>query len=171
VRKSHPKKSSRSTSITGCLPVPLSSPVFDPKPTSPDTPLASEEPEHIEREHHQQLLLDGPCALPRRTRPRKNLSGETFRHRLPLRPCPTALRTLTSSSCSRRRLLIRGHCRLSDCCHGGRRIGRSHCCRRRGSCKAFVCRSVAHFFSGPAKHASVSRWSTNRCCRSKFGRR
>jgi hypothetical protein len=78
--------------------------------------------------------------------PRWHLRGETLRHRLPLRPHPTALRILASSSCSCQRLLIRGHCH--DCRHGGRCIGRSHCFRRRGSCKAVAGRSEAHFFSG-----------------------
>jgi hypothetical protein len=42
--------------------MPLSTPVFDPKPTSSDTILASQEPDYVQCEHQQQQPLDGPCA-------------------------------------------------------------------------------------------------------------
>jgi hypothetical protein len=99
------------------------------------------------------------------------LSGETFRHRLLLRPHPTALKALASNSCSRSRLLIRDQCCLVTAAMVGAALAAVTVVVSEGLAKPSPAASRPTSSPGPAKQASVSRWSTNRCSRRKFGRR
>jgi hypothetical protein len=111
-----------------------------------------------------------PFALPRRPRPRRNLSGETFRHRMPLRPHPNELRTFASSSCSCQWLSIRGQCRLVTAAMVGAALAAVTVVVGEGLARPSPAAAKLTSSQGPAKHVSVSGWSTNRCSRSKFGR-
>jgi hypothetical protein len=141
------KRSRSSVYLTGCLLVPLSPPDFDHKPTSPDAPLLS----------RAQMC---PARVPPSTTPRRPLcssattASEKELERLNFSPSTAASSSSHGAQDPCQQLLQPPRAFDSwplppcDCRHGGRRIGRSHCCRRRGSCKAVAGRSEAHFSSG-----------------------